>query len=639
MVLDPLESLDLSDLPDYDAAQEYQALLRAVRRQVGFGIIFVRCSPDRGRRLMDELRLDLTQKQCQVLVLMDPLSDGDFFGQAMTFLDQHPADVVFVQGIEHSLLEYEETKRLSGWTTRERWSYDLKDIPPILRNLNQQRDRFRNELQACFIFLVPLFTIRYMTRRAPDFFDWRSGVFEFRDPQDSIRKRVQDCVLEDYGRIQELTPPERVEQAMKIRDLLDETSISSDERFHLLINLGIIKAHEGSLEDAFVSWRKALYIPIVEAESLMIKGLVLSAMMKSDEAAITSYDKALELRPDYPEAWINRGISLGNLGRHEEAIASYKKAEGLKPDSPVVSMSRDASSSSLWRYGEVIASYDKTPKDSNQNIQTRSDPKKMLRPAQLLECLWSLNYDLQCQQFTNCTPRSRRAVAFVVQAQDSRIQHWLIRRLVHQIPNSANARILPFVVPSHPMWRYRDLRELWKDLSGKLRCLPDPNAIVEALLQVYRTKPIVIAMLGWSGNQRSQELQQQILSQLWDPLVTAISQLSSQPQRSRLILFLAEDANSGSETIVSGRDLDPRLPIPLAPLTEITHKEVEWWLKNTAYQLLLDMGYSGTQINTLIDNDIREWDRDPVKTIEQICYTFELRNGIAEIEPMWRLAG
>jgi tetratricopeptide (TPR) repeat protein len=50
------------------------------------------------------------------------------------------------------------------------------------------------------------------------------------------------------------------------------------------------------------------------------------------EEAIASYDKALEIKPDYHEAWNNRGNALGDLGRLEEAIASYDKALEIKPD-------------------------------------------------------------------------------------------------------------------------------------------------------------------------------------------------------------------------------------------------------------------------------------------------------------------
>jgi tetratricopeptide (TPR) repeat protein len=41
------------------------------------------------------------------------------------------------------------------------------------------------------------------------------------------------------------------------------------------------------------------------------------------EGAIASFDKALEIKPDYHEAWLYRGNALRNLVRLEEAIASY----------------------------------------------------------------------------------------------------------------------------------------------------------------------------------------------------------------------------------------------------------------------------------------------------------------------------
>ena len=40
----------------------------------------------------------------------------------------------------------------------------------------------------------------------------------------------------------------------------------------------------------------------------------------------------MEFKPDYHEAWYNRGNSLRNVGRYEEAISSYDKAVEFKPD-------------------------------------------------------------------------------------------------------------------------------------------------------------------------------------------------------------------------------------------------------------------------------------------------------------------
>ncbi|MEH2159366.1 tetratricopeptide repeat protein, partial [Nostoc sp.] len=51
-----------------------------------------------------------------------------------------------------------------------------------------------------------------------------------------------------------------------------------------------------------------------------------------NEEAIASYDQALKIKPDYHQAWYNRGYALGNLGRTEEAIASYDQALKIKPD-------------------------------------------------------------------------------------------------------------------------------------------------------------------------------------------------------------------------------------------------------------------------------------------------------------------
>ncbi|MEQ9551060.1 MAG: tetratricopeptide repeat protein [Coleofasciculus sp. G3-WIS-01] len=48
--------------------------------------------------------------------------------------------------------------------------------------------------------------------------------------------------------------------------------------------------------------------------------------------AIASFEKAIQIKPDYPEAWNNRGLALGNLGDYESAIASYEKAIQIKPN-------------------------------------------------------------------------------------------------------------------------------------------------------------------------------------------------------------------------------------------------------------------------------------------------------------------
>ncbi len=47
---------------------------------------------------------------------------------------------------------------------------------------------------------------------------------------------------------------------------------------------------------------------------------------------MASYEKAIEIKPDYHLPWNNRGYALRQLGRLEEAMASYDKAVEIKPD-------------------------------------------------------------------------------------------------------------------------------------------------------------------------------------------------------------------------------------------------------------------------------------------------------------------
>ncbi|MEO6863427.1 MAG: tetratricopeptide repeat protein, partial [Microcoleus sp.] len=73
---------------------------------------------------------------------------------------------------------------------------------------------------------------------------------------------------------------------------------------------------------------------------------------------ITSYEKALEIKPNYQQVWYNRGIALVNLGRVEEAIASYDKALEFKPDKDEAWNNRGIALGNLGRLEEAIVSYD-----------------------------------------------------------------------------------------------------------------------------------------------------------------------------------------------------------------------------------------------------------------------------------------
>src|SRR5581483_10662061 len=62
-----------------------------------------------------------------------------------------------------------------------------------------------------------------------------------------------------------------------------------------------------------------------------ISGVANAALLRFDEA-LASYDKAIQLRPDFAVAHYNRGNALSDLKRPDEAVASYDKAIRIRPD-------------------------------------------------------------------------------------------------------------------------------------------------------------------------------------------------------------------------------------------------------------------------------------------------------------------
>ena len=60
-------------------------------------------------------------------------------------------------------------------------------------------------------------------------------------------------------------------------------------------------------------------------------GNILKALGRHHEA-LASYDRAVSLKPNYADAWTNRGMSLLALDRRPDAVASFRRALELQPD-------------------------------------------------------------------------------------------------------------------------------------------------------------------------------------------------------------------------------------------------------------------------------------------------------------------
>lgn len=87
----------------------------------------------------------------------------------------------------------------------------------------------------------------------------------------------------------------------------------------------------------------------------MNRGLALQGMKRHD-CALANFNKVIALVPDYAGVYNNRGISFHALGRHDEALASYDKAIALKPDDSGAYTNQGMTLNALDRFEDSLAS-------------------------------------------------------------------------------------------------------------------------------------------------------------------------------------------------------------------------------------------------------------------------------------------
>jgi tetratricopeptide (TPR) repeat protein len=354
--MDTIETTDWDEDVQLDAAETYQALARSLDLTEAFGIFLVRCVEGERDQLIQRLRSDLPKQQMAELRLEAALEDGNLYNLVAAKLQVQPdLDVLFIDGLEKSFEAYIKP----GYGGQGDY-YKMDSVPRVLGHLNLQRERFRNDFPVSLVFFLSPFGLKYMARRSPDFFDWRSGIFEFVADQDTVEKLSQ-AMYGNYSEYLQWTHEQRVNRIREIQALLEEDHQTSDHRAILASEQGNIFAADQNYEAAIAAYDEALKHKLDKLGAWNNRGMSLDTLGRY-EVAIASYDEALKHKPDYHGAWYNRGVSLKNLGQHEAAIASYDEALKHKPDYHEAWYNRGISLKNLGQYEAAIASYDEAVK-------------------------------------------------------------------------------------------------------------------------------------------------------------------------------------------------------------------------------------------------------------------------------------
>ena len=126
----------------------------------------------------------------------------------------------------------------------------------------------------------------------------------------------------------------------------------------------VLFQREGNIEEAIEQWRAVAVVSEITDKELSAQawfsvGYLCQEHKKGTfETVIDVYDKALRLKPNFSEAYNNRGNAKDDLGRHDEALADYDEALRLTPDDAEVYNNRGVAKNNLGRHEEALADYD-----------------------------------------------------------------------------------------------------------------------------------------------------------------------------------------------------------------------------------------------------------------------------------------
>ncbi|MBD2175848.1 tetratricopeptide repeat protein [Pseudanabaena sp. FACHB-1998] len=363
---------------------EYQNLLGSLRNDPSFGMFFVRCSPAEGEQIIKRIKVDVAHHTINVLRLDQ--SVDDFYEMFSQRIDLHGATILFVTGIEefleHKINDIADARLIEK----------LGHVPRPLAHLSLMQSKLK-QFPIRFIFLLPLFALKFFIDSYSEFFEESVTVFEFPTDMELLRQEAFRWVSGDrYEAYAQLTAEERDQKYEDLQKLIAAQPLISERRIELLLEQGGLLVAGNRCQEAIANCDLAIQIRADNHLAWYNRAVALD-LSDHHEEAVENYRHALSFKEDFYAAWHNLGTSLSMLGRYEEAINSYnialkhkpdyhfsyggkglvysvlgkyeeaikhcEKALALRPDYVQGWFSRAYALESIGKYGEAVASYDR----------------------------------------------------------------------------------------------------------------------------------------------------------------------------------------------------------------------------------------------------------------------------------------
>jgi len=306
---------------EVDKAIELKAMANMLNRAEGFTLAFALCNfPNERKELVSELRQMLDDYAITEIEFEKPIEN--LINELIPRLPEH-SKAIFIYGLERSI--------------------DPDKSSPLVGNLNISRNLFPKYISCPFVIWIPAYALSVIMRHAPDFFSWRSSIFQFQSAPEKVFQMSGQMASEGSMAVSNLTVKEKEERIKAIKNLLDDyQSLPPDEsnrrsQAMLMSRLGEIYWMIGKPEEAIEYLQQALMmdreIGDRQEEGIGLGNLGNAYADKGQLGKTIEYQKhALEIAKEFKDkqnesTWLgNLGAAYADMGQLEKAIEYYQQA-------------------------------------------------------------------------------------------------------------------------------------------------------------------------------------------------------------------------------------------------------------------------------------------------------------------------
>jgi tetratricopeptide (TPR) repeat protein len=391
---------DLETTPEPDE-RVIRRLVRALDYSRGFWLGFAKSNTPAQRRRLSALCKDLLEPlKIRVLEieLNEPVTDilpvlRERLAQETAADDEgkatQPKLAIFVHGLERSI------------PSREAY-------PPLLSSLNLKRELFRQEVPHPLLLWLPDYALTALARKAPDFWAWRSGLYEFAPEREAAEQSFVTLRNEEIHVTESLSERANHERLLMLKGLLEDyrelgnspREQSAQER--ILSEIGRIYETFGEWAEARQAYEESLAISRSLNDEL-VQGIALNNLgIISQEMG--NYIEAKHLYTEFLKiaralnSQFNIAAALHQLGNIAYLQDELKEAKQLYDESLEISKRLGIQygvSNTLYQLGVIAAKdadLDEARRLYTEGLKISQDINHQLNVAKYLNQLGSLVY-------------------------------------------------------------------------------------------------------------------------------------------------------------------------------------------------------------------------------------------------------